>query len=100
MKYLLFLLVSCAYKYPKTDIHIWIPDNIDQSVCEKTPELENYGMYRVITCTDQSTSLCAPGVGEYEEFMPYCSPQIKQMLGVDSEELFQLLKDRAKNNPL
>lgn len=90
---MLFLLMSCTSTHPKTDIHIWMHDKVDPSLCSNN----NYGIYRVITCTDQSTALCTPGVGEYEEFISYCSDEIKGMLGVDSGELYQLLKDRAKN---
>lgn len=98
MKYILLLLLGCATPMPKTNLLIWKFDSIDQDICASTPGLNNLGIKRVITCTPEMSSVCSPNLAEYEEFIPYCSDELRDMLAVDSNELYQVLKDRAKNN--
>lgn len=100
MKYLLLILSGCASTMPTTNLLVWKFDVIDKDMCSSTPGLNMLGIKRVVNCSSETEALCSPDLAEYEEFIPYCSDDLRDMLAVDSNELYQILKDRAKNNTL
>lgn len=70
MKYLfLFLLCSCVSQ-SEVRGKLYQMDRIPVDLCEKYPELKEFGIYRVISDTD-------------EELLPFCSERIKQFLAAD-----------------
>lgn len=98
MKYLLLLLLGCVTPIKKTNLLVWKFDTIEEDICASSPDLKYLGIKRVLTCTPDMESVCKPNMADYEEFIPYCSPEIQSMLAVDGDELYQIIKDRAKNN--
>jgi hypothetical protein len=94
-------LNSCStVNAPKKDtpINIWLQEGLPREVCEKNPELMNYGVFRVVGCDDQKDPLCNADIKAYEEFVSYCSEQITSYLTIYEDELYDLLKQRAKNS--
>lgn len=79
-------------------INIWMQEGLPAEVCQKNPDLLNYGVFRVVECVTDNDPLCSAETKTYEEFVSYCSDQITNYLVIYDDELFELLKQRAKNS--
>lgn len=82
-------LVGCVTQQ-QVQADIWMNDSIPASVCAKDPQLQRYGMYRVVACSSKPTvAPCQHGEKQFEEYRSYCSTQTKNylsMLNSDAEK--------------
>ena len=87
----LILTTSCVSNY-KSKAPVWLHEPITAELC--TPEMFKFGLYRVISCeANPSAKECqtTPPSQSYEEFVPYCDPQVKKYLGILAEDVPELL---------
>lgn len=96
-------LVACtSIKSPDKQntppVSVWMQEGLPIEVCQKNPELLKYGVFRVVECVTDSDPLCSAETKTYEEFVSYCSDRITNYLVIYDDELFELLKQRAKNS--
>lgn len=61
---------------------------IDAALCRKHPELQNFGVYRVIDCKWKPEAPgCNGRLGEYEEFIPYCHPVVGKHQSMNDQDV-------------
>lgn len=90
--FLLIVIVSCATPY-KSKAPIWLHDSIPMELCNA--ETFKFGLYRVVSCKQTPKAIeCEkmPSATEYEEFVPYCDPQVKNYLGIKASDVEKIVE--------
>lgn len=84
MKNIIFLLLFTACVSEK-EIRgqLYINEGIPKELCDKYPEIKEFGVYRVISETE-------------EELLPYCSNRIKKFLSADRVYVEEWLKQATR----
>lgn len=86
------LLCSCVSR-ETIQAELWMHEAIPEPICQNNPSLKDYGIFRKIKCTKNSKpELCPPGKLTYEEYIPYCSPVIKNYSSANNEKIGEWLK--------
>jgi hypothetical protein len=83
LRYLFLLLLSACVSQQEVRGKLYQLDRIPADLCEKFPELKEFGAYRVISETE-------------EELLPFCSERIKQFLAADRVYVEAWLKQIRK----
>lgn len=62
-------------------------DQLPSSLCGDGSPLWNEGIYRKVTCVKGSSKPeCAGGVKDYEEFVSYCSRQVRKYMAMHVDD--------------
>lgn len=85
----------------KIDADIYLMEPIDPALCAQHPGLWDFGIYRTVECTDSARErgLCPGDEETYEEFLPYCNPEIEKYLSMhkdDKAKWIELLTKECK----
>lgn len=82
---ILLTILSACVSRQEVEMDIWINEQIPAAFC--TPELQRYGIYRVVLCKNKPEATnCQNGEESYEEFIPYCSPTVGEYLSMHRED--------------
>lgn len=66
---------------------IWLIDQLPSSLCQDGSPLWSEGIYRKVACTkDSSVRECTQGAKEYEEFVSYCSRQVRKYMAMHADD--------------
>jgi len=76
--------------------NLYMHDGLPYNFCAQFPEVKNYGIYRVVKCTDTAVVGCEQGQADYEEVIPYCSPRVKNFLSADKVHVEEWLRNLRK----
>lgn len=79
---LLFLLVGCVSEQEVRG-KLYQMERIPEDICVKYPEIREYGIFRVISETE-------------EEYIPYCSNRIQRHLSADRVHVEEWLRKATK----
>ena len=83
------MLLFCSCTSLSFHKALWLHDNLDD-LKDCNPRLYQKGIYRVVTCTEESKApACAAGEKEYEEFISYCNPEIKNYIAIHKDDLIK-----------
>lgn len=86
---------SCSTIREKIQADFWLTDPIPAKLC--TSDIRPYGIFRVVDCKgNESKPACAGGKSEYEEFISYCSPAIKNYLSMHQSDIAKWLKQSTR----
>ena len=92
-------LNSCVSR-KQVEADLWSHEQLPAALCDRVPELWNYGIFRVVECRPGSTvPECLRGDKTYQEYKPYCDKAIKNtvaMTKADLEKWFKLLFPEEK----
>ena len=83
MRYLFLLLLCSCVSQQEVRGRLYQMDRIPVDLCDRYPELKEYGIYRVISDTE-------------EELLPFCSERIKQFLAADRVYVEAWIKEIRK----
>ena len=92
---LLGVLVQACVTRQQVESEIYMNDGLPLELCERVPELRQYGIYRVVKCVD-SRPECSHGEEFYDELLPYCSLRIKEFLSADRVQVEKWLNEISK----
>lgn len=82
----MMLLSGCVTR-AEVEMDIFIAERVPESVCNQAPQINNYGIYRVILCKNRPDSqFCQNGEESFEEFIPYCDPAMNEYLSMHRED--------------
>lgn len=92
---ILILLVGCVSK-KDIEANLWQIDQIPPELC--TPEIQNFGIFRVIDCTPEIED-CKHGEKTYQEYIPFCSARMKEFLAADKIKVAEWLREITRPRP-
>lgn len=103
-----FLLVSSCVSRTEVEADTWLTERLPEELCERVPEIKQYGIFRVIECKrlDQKDPEdferwkrnCEGQSPEhtYEEFIPYCSKTAGEHVTMHREDFNKWMEKLTK----
>jgi hypothetical protein len=84
--FFIFFLGGCTTR-EQVQADIFKLERVPESICNQSPQLWDYGIFRVVLCKNKPEAIpCKDGAETFEEFIPYCDKASQDYLGMHQDD--------------